>query len=548
MRAGSRIVATGLAGVCTALFLGQSASGQCPLGTSVSCSANSAGNQDTICCQPGGPDVVVGHLDGQVNSTAQEVPIGSGNWFDAFTFGTTSCNIGNLNLQWCQFPNNLHPAIGQSVFKVKDGRIEQLGVNWLKHGFTALSGNICGCWGGAGSCQGPSGSVLGVGCSDPYTASRNASQSNLGPRWRVNADTGFFPTGPAPNGGSVPASWSCAGSNLGRLIRVRSTDLEASSATVQFYGEAQYVAQDDAIANNQNNNTSYRRLAMSGGPNNFTGTLTGITQREQAGIRAWKDFGLPDGPDAGTDPDPDPNVVETEIQLVGEGFFILAAKATDLGGGQWHYEYALQNVNSDRSGQAFNVPLPEGAAISNIGFHDIEYHSGDAQGNTSSCTTNFDGTDWPVTQTSTSIEWATQTFAQSNNANALRWGTMYNYRYDADLPPQTGEITLTTYKVVGTVNALTVVPGADCNDNNVADSIDISNGTSEDVNGDGVPDECAPPECPGDLDGSGNVDVTDLLALIAVWGAPGGPADLNGDAVVNIADLLLLIGAWGVCP
>jgi hypothetical protein len=522
--------------------------GQCPLQNPANCNVNTPGSFGTICCQAGGADVIVGDLVGTVNPAAQEVPVGSGVFYDAFTFGTTSCNIGNVNLQWCQFPNNLHPAIGQSVFKVKNGRIEQVGVNWLKHGFTALSGNICGCWGGAGSCNGPSGSVLGVGCSDPYSSTRNASQGNLGPRWKVNADTGFFPTGPAPNGGSVPATWTCAGGSVGRLIRVRSADLEVSSATVQFYGEGQYVAQDDAAASNQNNNTSYRRLTMTGGPTNFTGTLTGLTQREQAGIRAWKDFGLPDGPDAGTDPDPDPDVVETEIQLVGEGFFILAAKATDLGGGQWHYEYALQNVNSDRSGRAFTVPLPEGAVISNIGFHDIEYHSGDAQGNTSNCALNFDGTDWPVNQTSTSIEWATDLFSTSNNANALRWGTMYNYRFDADLPPQTGNITLTTYKVVGTVDASTLVPGADCNDNNVADSIDISNGTSLDVNGDGIPDECVETKCPGDLDSSGSVDVTDLLALIAVWGPGGGPADLNGDLVVNVDDLLLLIGAWGACP
>ncbi|MCI0362410.1 MAG: hypothetical protein L0Y44_08630 [Phycisphaerales bacterium] len=542
MRAGSRIAA-GLAGVCGAIVLGQGVSGQsCPLQTPAACNQDTPGNNGTICCQTGGPDVIVGDLVGSVTVAAQEVPVGSGNWFDAFTFGTTSCNIGNVNLQWCVFPNNLHPAIGQSLFKVKNGRIEQIGINWLKHGFTALSGNICGCWGGAGSCPGPSGSVLGVGCSDPYTASRNASQSNLGPRWRVNADTGFFPTnGPGPS----PA-WTCAGSAVGRLIRVRSTDLEASSATVQFYGEAQYVAQDDAAANNQNNNTSYRRLTVAAsGANNFNGTLSGLTQREQAGIRAWKDFGLPDGPDAGTDPDPDPDVVETDIQLVDEGFFILAAKATDLGGGQWHYEYALQNVNSDRSGRVFNVPLPEGAAISNIGFHDIEYHSGDAQGNTNNCALNFDGTDWPVTQTSTSIEWATQTFAESNNANALRWGTMYNFRFDADVPPQTGETTLTTYKVAGTVNASTVVPGADCNNNNVADSIDISNGTSEDANKDGIPDEC---ECTtSDVDGNGGVDVADLVAVVVAWGAAGGPADVNGDGIVDMADVLQVVGDWGPC-
>ena len=55
--------------------------------------------------------------------------------------------------------------------------------------------------------------------------------------------------------------------------------------------------------------------------------------------------------------------------------------------------------------------------------------------------------------------------------------------------------------------------------------------------------------CPGDIDGSGSVDVADLLAIIAAWGQTGDlPEDLNDDDVVNVADLLQLIGLWGACP
>ncbi|MCI0366435.1 MAG: dockerin type I domain-containing protein [Phycisphaerales bacterium] len=53
---------------------------------------------------------------------------------------------------------------------------------------------------------------------------------------------------------------------------------------------------------------------------------------------------------------------------------------------------------------------------------------------------------------------------------------------------------------------------------------------------------------PADLDGSGSVDVIDLLALIGAWGAcpPGScAADLNPDGTVNVLDLLLLIANWG---
>jgi probable HAF family extracellular repeat protein len=55
--------------------------------------------------------------------------------------------------------------------------------------------------------------------------------------------------------------------------------------------------------------------------------------------------------------------------------------------------------------------------------------------------------------------------------------------------------------------------------------------------------------CPADIDGSGDVDIPDLLALLAAWGpCPGCPEDIDGDGVVDIVDLLELLGSWGPCP
>lgn len=85
----------------------------------------------------------------------------------------------------------------------------------------------------------------------------------------------------------------------------------------------------------------------------------------------------------------------------------------------------------------------------------------------------------------------------------------------------------------------------DCNCNGVADADDIAGGESNDVNSNGVPDEC---ECLADLDGSGDVGASDLLALLSAWGTdPNGPPDLDGDGTVGSADLLLLLVAWGPC-
>ncbi len=54
------------------------------------------------------------------------------------------------------------------------------------------------------------------------------------------------------------------------------------------------------------------------------------------------------------------------------------------------------------------------------------------------------------------------------------------------------------------------------------------------------------PSCPNDLDGSGAVDVDDLLACIASWGTPD--ADVTGDGLTDVNDLLAIIGAFGSCP
>ena len=114
----------------------------------------------------------------------------------------------------------------------------------------------------------------------------------------------------------------------------------------------------------------------------------------------------------------------------------------------------------------------------------------------------------------------------------------------------------------GAIYFVSQTPSADCNNNGVADSCDIANGTSQDSNANGVPDECeSPPNpCPADIaptGGNGIVNVDDLLSVINGWGpcpAPPAscPADIApqpfGNGVVNVDDLLAVINGWGACP
>lgn len=59
--------------------------------------------------------------------------------------------------------------------------------------------------------------------------------------------------------------------------------------------------------------------------------------------------------------------------------------------------------------------------------------------------------------------------------------------------------------------------------------------------------------CPGDTDGSGDINFGDLLAVLGAWGPypdcpPFIPEDPNEDCEVNFGDILVVLGNWGPCP
>jgi len=64
--------------------------------------------------------------------------------------------------------------------------------------------------------------------------------------------------------------------------------------------------------------------------------------------------------------------------------------------------------------------------------------------------------------------------------------------------------------------------------------------------GDGVPCTQCPDPCPGDVNGDGVVDFSDIIAILNSWGfCPGCPADLDGDNFVGFSDLILVLINWG---
>lgn len=435
-----------------------------------------------------GPDVMVTRISGTVNFNPIED-------FEAFTIGADACNLGNQEAQWQACPATTHPVFGGTIHKwhTVDGatRFEQVGQGWLKHGFGANQYASC-----CSNCQ-SAGTLtrLGRGCSDAYVGSQSAQQVSLGPKSLVNPHTGIYP--------QAMCSTHPSGGNMGR-IEVRISDLTLTpggdSAAVRFFNQFQYVTADDSAAHNQNNNASSRELTVS---QEFTDWYIAIQQDkptypEVPAIRLWKTIDI--------------NVVETDVNTPEDdgfpGLVIMAAKATDLGNGFWHYEYAVSNLNSDRSIGSFSVPCSVYATVQNVGFRDVDYRGGDGLGGV-----NYDGADWPAAVANGEVTWATTPFASDNNANAIRWGTQYNFRFDADVPPApaNGNVDLKEFKVVVDISASTVVPSAvtctkgDLNGDSLVDGGDIALFASTLVGGGATPIQ----KCAGDVQASPNGSIDD---------------------------------------
>ncbi len=435
-----------------------------------------------------GPDVIVGDLpDFSSWGTYQGI--------SAFSVGTTSCNIGNRVLRW-ESSNNFHPVIGQNLYRHKmvngAGQFEMIGQSFLKHGFTALNGNICG----ACATNDGTGATLDPTCSDPYSASLNGSQTRLGPKSQVNAFTGVYPYPFTAT--ALPAS-NATGLAIARRCQIKNTDLNPTLNTgATYFSEGHYIAADDAAANNGLNNASYRRVRFTGTDPNYTlATVAGFTtQRTQPAIYGWKS-------------------VESDVQIINvdvpsEGRFIVAYKVTPIAGGMYHYEYAVLNFNSDRSGASFALNFdthgdPSRINITNVGFHDVDYHSGEP----------YASTDWTAARGSDNFGWSTQPYATNQNANALRWSSMYTFRFDSDQPPTNGSATIGLFKP-GTQNSVTFA-------------------------GLSVP---TTPPCIGDHNVDSAIDGSDVESFFTDWESGANFADTDQSGGVDGFDVEMFFVHW----
>jgi hypothetical protein len=374
-----------------------------------------------------GPDIIVGDLPDMVQVGSEGSQVGLG-------VATTSCNNGDQPVNFHALPETAHPFFTQNFYRMSGGadnlqRFEQIGQAWIKHTFGASEDDLCDLGCSTNNCT-PF-SQLCPGCADPYLADENGWYQLLGSRAWVNPFTGFFLSNPDPTNhtGHVDIGAS-------HRIRVNVSDLNTTlNQGATYFAEAQYdTAQEYQWCQahpgqcNMYNNASYRQFLVFG-TTNFSFSPVGVPGRSHPAITAWTGATV-------SQQEPDPG---------NDGIWFMGYKVTNPTPGIYHYEYALFNQNLDRSIQSFSVPLGAGANVSNIGFHAPPQEPGWANDNIPGGQ-GYSSMPWNVTQDASSITWNTETFAQNQAANAIRFGTLYNFRFDADQPPQNASATVGFFK------------------------------------------------------------------------------------------------------
>jgi hypothetical protein len=347
---------------------------------------------------------------------------------------TTSCNVGTVNVPWQSAMDPDHPFIGFLFAREAGGRFEQISdKSYVKHGFFALSNSQCT------PCQNPSnGTFLGVGCSDTYSTNNNGDNYWLGPPEEIDPwlgtwnpvcshfDAGEPDVGPPNNCNglrSLTQSQADALGPVGHRVQIQDADLNVAGAT--FWAAGHYIIEGEPAAN-RNNNLGSRQLLVSWTGSTWS-TSTSGTLLEGSILQRWSGA-----------------TVHSNTNGLDDGRLWVAGKVTALGGGQWHYEYAVHNQDNQRGVGALRIPAAPGAVITNIGFGDIDANAGN---------------DWSALHVGNELVFSTGNAPQD-------WNTIYNFWFDCDVAPLSGgQVALDAF-LAGT-GAPTVIVAADTPGGNV---------------------------------------------------------------------------------
>lgn len=321
---------------------------------------------------------------------------------------TVVCNLGMCPLPWQPAMSEDHPVFATLIAAERNGRVVQISDHsYLKHGYQAENGNLCG------SCTVAS-QALGPGCSDVYSTMVNGNNYWLGPPEEVDpwlgtwtADCSLFDRGEPPvappNDCDGLRSFTIVQANnlgpVGHRVAVDDADLIPSGKYfVQVFflmaGEAEGLRAD---------NLGYRRFLPTWKASINTWNTIAVNSFKQGSVLgAWSGASLSSAVDGAVD-----------------GRVFVASRATPVGCAH-HYEYAIHNRDNGGGVEAVRIPLAPGATVSAAGFRDVDGSAAN---------------DWSVTVTAGEIVFA-------GPSNPVAWNTIYNVWFDADVAPATGAVAL----------------------------------------------------------------------------------------------------------
>ena len=337
----------------------------------------------------------------------------------AFSIRTDTWNIGAEDLSWQEF-TSVHPLMAQNLYRFRDGRFEQIGLSWIKHGFCALQQDGCtDCFVQDGCLD-----FLGVGCRDPYSSNLNGNQLRLGPRSEVNASNTEFPY-------PFTLGWEQTGDAIFKRIQVSDEDINpAMNPGARYFIEGHILHVEEGTSERRHNNATHEEVVPTPSGDTFALGMGVDTVQLQPAIFAWQAI--------------DPEVVIEVVDAPGtpvneDGRFHVAYRVSDNGDGTWRYEYAVHNLNSHRSAQAFAVPKRRTADVISTFHRDVKYHSGEV----------YTNEDWTFNIANKRVSWSGMKFDENPNANALRWGTTFNFALVSDAAPRMGAVELTLFRPGG---------------------------------------------------------------------------------------------------
>lgn len=348
----------------------------------------------------------------------------------------TSAALYTADVAWRQmfsgtFPpydNDQHPYLIWNLYRLYDGKIEQIGRSGMKHAFLTTNQ---GCSSSPGS-GGSDSHILGRSCSDTYGTGNNDSNEDLGPRGEVVPATGEWGRCGSIYDSDCDLNWGAGNNNeYSQRMIVRESQLAQPGSTYLF--ESWYIVRDDINIYN-----TMATLPVSFSYSGLWSLQNGTPFLLGPAINRWVD------PAASA---PDRRNVELSSA---EGRARVAVIAQAAGAGSWRYEYAVMNFDfarartqgtdrhSDDADPAqrfrvihsmgfdrFSVPLPAGASAAQFEFSDGDLDPAN---------------DWTASVADGKVTWTapvnpTPPANVPPVRNPLSWGTLFRFRLVANSAP-----------------------------------------------------------------------------------------------------------------